>query len=111
MSTKMKVYCPCKKQCSGFSGNPRRCEHVGTSATMPQEFLDQTVNQSEGFFGKLVAGSFGLFGSALVEKGGGKLTYHVYRCPVCKCKVLVQSFKTGNDTKMEEIDVISHCRG
>ncbi len=106
----MKVYCPCGNQCKGFSGSPRKCEQIGTSGVMPQEFIDQSMDQQEGFFGKLLAGAGGIFGGAMVEKAGGKLTYYTYRCPVCKCKVLVQSIKNGNSTNTDEVAKISRCR-
>lgn len=108
----MKVYCPCGKQCKGFSGSPRKCEPVGgSSGIMPQEFIDHNMDQQEGFFGKLLVGAGGIFGGAVVEKAGGKLTYSVYRCPGCKCKVLVQSIKNGNSTNTEEVGKISRCGG
>ena len=78
---------------------------------MPQEFLNQSMDQADGFLGTLLAGLGGTFGGALVERAGGKLTYYLYRCPACKCKVLVQSIKNGNSTNTEEVGTISRCGG
>jgi len=106
----MRVYCPCENRCKGFSGSPRKCVQVGTSGVMPQEFLDHSMDQQEGFLGRLMVGLGGTFGGALAEKAGSKLTYYVYQCPACKCKVLVQSIKTGNSTETKEVEKISRCR-
>jgi hypothetical protein len=105
----MKVYCPCGRRCDGYSGNPRKCERQGTSATMPQDFLSQSMDEQEGFFGKVFAGALGTFGSALAEKAGSKLSYTVYRCPACKCRVLTQRIKTGADFKEEQVAKIANC--
>lgn len=105
----MKVYCPCGRRCRGYSGNPRKCERQGTSATMPQDFLSQSMDEQEGFFGKALAGVFGTFGSAMAEKAGSKLAYTVWRCPACKCRVLTQRIGTGSDFKEDEVANIATC--
>jgi hypothetical protein len=108
----MKVYCPCEKKCRGFSGSPRKCERVGgPTAIMPQEFNEQNMDQTEGSFSKMLVGGLGIFGSTLMEKAGaGKLTYQVWRCPACKCKVLTSSMKAGNGVTEDEAGAIRRCR-
>lgn len=78
---------------------------------MPQEFIEQSMDNQDGTFAKLFVGGMGIFGSALTEKAGvGKLSYQVYRCPACRCKVLVSSMKQGNSTNEEIAGKISNCR-
>ena len=98
----MKVYCPCGNRCKGFSGSPRKCEQIGTSGTMPQEFVGD-----EGFLDIVLRN----MAPALAGMAGTELTYHVYQCPACKCKVLIQSVKNGKNTDMSEVGKISRCRG
>lgn len=107
----MKVYCPCGKKCKQFSGSPRKCEHVSESSSMPRDFLDQVKSQAEGGGSRFITELFGTFGATVLEQAGGpKITYHVWRCPACKCRVLTQTVKNGSVTNEEEAGEISRCR-
>lgn len=77
---------------------------------MPNEFVSHRANQGGGLFESLLMGGIDMFTPLIVEKGGGKITYHVWQCPACKCKVLTANVKTGNGTDVHEVEAISRCR-
>jgi hypothetical protein len=107
----MRAYCPCEKRCKGYSGAPRRCDRIGNpSGIMPQEFISQSMDQTEGTFSKLLVGGLGIFGGALAEKVGGKVVYQVWKCPACKCRVLTQFVKNADGTDENEVAAIKQCR-
>ncbi len=105
----MKVYCPCGRRCTGFSGTARKCQRVGTSGTMPPEFISHRASRQEGTASKILSGLFDVATPYLASQTGGKVTYHVWQCPVCRCKVLTQSVKTGNGSNESKAAEISDC--
>ena len=111
MRVETKVYCPCKRACSDYSGSNRRCTRVGRYESMPQEFIQHRMSQQEGLLGKILMGAVDTFTPTIHFRMGSRASYEVWQCPGCKCKVLVQITRNGNGTEMEEIEAISRCRG
>lgn len=105
----MKVYCPCGKRCSGYSGNTRKCVHTATSSVIPPEFTAQSVNAQEGVLRQLLMAGAHAAAPYVAQKAGVKLTYHVWRCPACQCKVLMQESKSPTGTETQEAGKISDC--
>jgi hypothetical protein len=77
---------------------------------MPSDFLSQQVGQQDGFLGKALVGGLGLFGGALAEQAGHKITYQVWECPACGCQTLVSVVKTPTGTQEKKVSSLTSCR-
>jgi hypothetical protein len=109
----MKVYCPCGKQCSGYSGSSRKCSCVEKSETIPPRFVGHlakmTVNSAkEGDWLSTVFGAV-ITGGVVWLSGQDETSYQVWQCPVCDCEVLYQVTEEENGERTEKLGVITTC--
>ncbi len=77
---------------------------------MPSQFLSHHMDQQEGFLGKALVGFGGMFGGAIAEKAGGRISYQVWECPACHCQTLVSIAKTPTGTQESEVSSLTSCR-
>lgn len=105
----MKVYCPCKRNCSGYTGTTRRCTKIGSSSTMPQQFVEARAKRRGSFLGSVASAMFDSLTPAAAERSGTRVSYETWECPACKCEVLVVITKTGTETKSSQMDSIPTC--
>ena len=109
----MKIYCPCGKKCSGYSGSARKCNRVETSKTIPSRFINHLSRKTgeaagSGDWGNALGGALATFGSIWLS-GKDETSYEVWQCPACHCEVLYQTTKQEGGMRKEQMGAISEC--
>lgn len=107
-----KVYCPCGKKCSGYSGASRKCQRVETSKVIPQRFIShmsvQASREAGSGWGGLLMGGL-VLGGSLLASNSDATSYEVWECPACHCEVLLQITKQEGGRRTQQMGDISSC--
>jgi len=108
----MRVYCPCEKECSAYSGSARKCNRVETSEVIPSRFVRHVAGKvgesTDNFWGALFGGLL-VAGGAMALSASDDTSYEVWQCPGCHCEVLLQIIKQGGDMRTDTLGEISSC--